>query len=89
MISPVAWGAITIVVAGGAFVAGLVGLRTGRSPTPWSAVLALAGAGLAAGALLVQDDPGAASWFIALPVGAALSVAHGRALFPAGGPFRT
>jgi hypothetical protein len=52
-------------------------------------VLALAGVGLAAGGLLVQDGSDVASWIVALPVGAILSVVHGKALFATGGPFRT
>jgi hypothetical protein len=92
-------GVLTIVVAGVAFLVGLAGLaglagHAGPSSVPsrraaWSAVLGLAGAGLAAGALLVQDEAPLGSWLVALPTGAALSVVHGRALFAAGGPFRT
>jgi len=79
----------TISVSGVLFLGGLVGLHGARSDAMWSAVLAVAGAGLAAGGLLVQDRPELDSWIVALPVGAALSVVHGKALFATGGPFRT
>lgn len=84
-----AWALATIAISGVLVLGGLVGLRGGRSDTMWSAVLALAGAGLAAGGLLVQDRPDLDSWIVALPVGAALSIVHGKALFASGGPFRT
>jgi hypothetical protein len=80
------------VISGSLFLAGLAGLAgllRRRSVATWSVVLAVAGAGLAAAGLLVQDQPGAASWFVGLPVGACLSLVHGRALFATGGPFRT
>jgi hypothetical protein len=52
-------------------------------------VLAVAGAVVAIGTLLVQRDPDTASWLIAPMAGAVLSVVHGRTLFAQGGPFRT
>jgi hypothetical protein len=85
----VTWALVAIVVSGALFLAGLAGLHRGRSDALWSAVLALAGVGLAAGGLLVQDGSDVASWIVALPVGAILSVVHGKALFATGGPFRT
>jgi len=85
----VAWALVTIVISGALFLGGLAGLHGGRSDAMWSIVLALAGAGLAAGGLLVQDRNEVASWIVALPVGAVLSVVHGKALFAIGGPFRT
>ena len=72
-----------------AFVAGLAGLRTNRHVAAWSATLAVAGAVIAAGSLLVQHDADTASWLIAPVAGAILSVVHGRTLFAPGGPFRT
>jgi hypothetical protein len=80
-------GAIAIGTA--MFLVGLAGLRAGRSVGLWSWVLAVAGAVIATGSLLVQHDPGAASWLIAPVAGALLSLVHGRALFAPGGPFRT
>ncbi len=72
-----------------AFVAGSVGVRSGKALGVWSTSLALSGAGLAAAGLLVQGDADTASWIVAPPVGAALAVVHARALFATGGPFRT
>ena len=72
-----------------AFLAGLAGLRSGGHVGAWSATLAMAGAVVAVGCLLVQHDPDAASWLIAPAIGALLSAVHGRTLFAPGGPFRT
>ena len=81
---------ILVIAAGtGAFLAGLAGLRAGRSVTAWSAVLAVAGAVIAIGGLAVQHDPDTASWLIAPVIGAVMSVVHGRTVFALGGPFRT
>lgn len=77
------------VVAGAAFVASLAGLRSGRSTGVWSAVLAFAGAGIAAAGLVVQDASDVASWIVGPAAGAVISVVHGRVLFAPGGPFRT
>jgi len=82
-------GVVVITVGTATFLAGLAGLRTGRSVPAWSVVLAVAGAIIAIGCVLVQDDPDTASWLIAPMAGAVLSVVHGRTLFAAGGPFRT
>jgi hypothetical protein len=84
-----ALGIVVIAVGTGAFLAGLAGLRGGRAVPLWSAVLAVAGAVVAIGTLLVQRDPDTASWLIAPMAGAVLSVVHGRTLFAQGGPFRT
>jgi hypothetical protein len=84
-----ATGIVVIAVGTAAFLMGLAGLRSGRSVALWSGVLAVAGAVIATGSLLVQHDPGTASWFIAPLAGAVLSAVHGRALFASGGPFRT
>jgi len=85
----VSWGVVTLVTFGGLFAAGMIGVRSGRSVGLWTVALALSGAGLAAGALLVQDEPGLASWIIGPLVGAAIAPVHARALFAGGGPFRT
>jgi hypothetical protein len=80
-------GAITLGTL--AFLAGLAGLRSRRHVAAWSAALAVAGAVIAAGSLLVQGEADTASWLIAPVAGAILSVVHGRTLFAPGGPFRT
>jgi hypothetical protein len=86
----VTWAGVGLIaVSGAVMLLGLVALRSGRAVTPWSVVLAAAGAGVAAGGLLVQDQPGVASWVVALPLGALFSVVHARALFAPGGPLRT
>lgn len=72
-----------------AFLVGTAGVRTGRAASRWTVVLAVSGAGIAAGALLIQDQPDTASWVIAPLVGAVLPIVHARTLFAPGGPFRT
>ena len=81
------WGVIALGVA--VQIAALAGVRSGDRPAMWFALLALSGAAIAAGGLLVQADPGVSSWLIAVPAGAALAMIHARVLFSAGGPFRT
>ncbi|MEX0651293.1 MAG: hypothetical protein WD186_04630 [Actinomycetota bacterium] len=54
----VAWGVGTMVGSGAVFSVGIFGVRSGVNVTPWTVVLAIAGAGLTAGALLVQHAPG-------------------------------
>ena len=82
-------GPATIAVTMALFVVGLIGIRSGRAPGAWFAVLAVSGAGIAIGCLLVQDHVDAASWIIAPAAGAILAVVHARVLFAPGGPFRT
>lgn len=72
-----------------AFAASIAGVRSGRSLAVSTAALALSSAALVSSALLVQDDPGLASWLIGPPIGAALGVANIRSLFASGGPLRT
>jgi hypothetical protein len=76
-------------LAGSGFAASVLGVRSGRWLRPWTIALALSGAGLVAGALLVQDEPDLASWLIGPPVGAILGVANIRSLYASGGPLRT
>jgi hypothetical protein len=70
-------------------VAGCAGIRSRRSVGAWTLLTAAAGAGVAAGGLMVQADPELAAWLVAPPIGAALSAVHARAVFAPGGPFRT
>ena len=51
--------------------------------------MALAGAGIGVGGLLLLDDVGTASWIAAPAVLAVVAPLHVRALFARGGPFRT
>lgn len=85
----IASGVGTLAASGAVFLVSVIGVRSGRHVLAWTAVLAAAGAGLTAGALLVQHDPGLASWVIAPPVGAALGVANVRALLGPWGRSRT
>jgi hypothetical protein len=82
-------GALAIVL-GGALASLTVGwLRSTLSPVAVDVLMALAGAVIGVGGLLMTDDVSAASWIagpLALAVIAPLNV---RALFARGGPFRT
>ena len=71
-------------VSGTVFIAAVAGVRSRRFLVAWTAVLAASSAGLAAGALLVQDDPGLAS-----SLTAGLGVANILSLFAGDGPLRT
>jgi len=84
-----ALGITAITVGTAAFLVGLGGLRTGRSVPVWTAELAVAGAVIAIGGLLVQQEPDTASWILGPVAGAVMSVVHGRTVFAPGGPFRT
>ena len=52
-------------------------------------LLAVEGAGLAIGGLLLLDDVGTASWFAGPAALAIMTPLHVRALFAGDGPFRT
>jgi hypothetical protein len=88
MMKPVTWGVVVIGASAAAYVASLLGIRNGRSVSAWSVTAAVAGAGVAWGALLLQADVDPASWMVAPAAGAILGVVHARTLFAAGGPFR-
>lgn len=51
-------------------------------------LVALCGAALGAGALLVQSNVGVAEWIATIPVTAGLAIANIRALFAGSGPLR-
>lgn len=70
-------GVATILVAGVAMLAVLVRWRRrpGRAPL---VLLAVLGAAVGAGALLLQDDPGLADWTVTLAVLAVGAPAHFR-----------
>jgi hypothetical protein len=76
-------------------VSGMLAIVTGgwlrvTIPRPATDVLmALAGAGIGVGGLLLLDDVGTASWIAAPAVLAVVAPFHVRALFARGGPFRT
>lgn len=50
--------------------------------------VAIAGAGLGAGALFLQPDVSVAAWWVTPPLIAVLVVGHVRALFAGDGPLR-
>lgn len=89
IIDGVTWGLVCLGLCGAAFVVTSLGVRSGRAVGRWSIGLALSGAGVAAGGLLVQDRPDIASWVVAPAAGAVLAVVNARTLFAPGGPFRT
>jgi hypothetical protein len=61
-----------------------------RLPGYWvDALMALAGAGIGAGGLLMFDAVGAGSWIAAPALVALIALLHVRALFAGEGPFRT
>lgn len=70
-------GVLTILVAGVAILAVLARWR--RTPGPAALVfLAVLGAAVGAGALLLQDDPGVADWAVTLSALALAAPAHFR-----------
>lgn len=64
-------------------------LRSRVSLTTFTLGLAITGATLGAGALLMMDDVPTSSWILAPAVMAVLSALHTRALLARTGPFRT
>lgn len=64
-------------------------LRSRVSLRVFTLVLALMGAILGAGALLMIEDVPASSWVLAPVVMAGLATLHTRALLAGSGPFRT
>ncbi|MGZ5305138.1 MAG: hypothetical protein ACXWEG_00245 [Actinomycetota bacterium] len=64
-------------------------LRTSLPRPAIDALMAVAGAGLGVGGLLMLDDVSTASWIAAPAVLAVVAALHVRALFAREGPFRT
>jgi hypothetical protein len=83
-------GAWTTIAASAALVLIVVFTARDRLLRRWIMVLvALGGAGVGLGGLLLLDDVGPASWVAAPAVLAAAAVGQERFLFAPGGPFRT
>lgn len=80
---------VAVMAASGALVVGVAVTRARLSTRPGDLVLAVGGAGLAVGGLLVLGDVAPSGWLIAPPVAAALTVLHVRLLTAPGGPMRT
>jgi hypothetical protein len=83
--------ALWLLLPSAALLLGIVARRLWRRPTPLvvDVTTAVAGAGLGAGALLVQPSVEAIAWWLTPPLMAFLTVAHVRALFAGDGPLRT
>jgi hypothetical protein len=82
---------IAVVVLVGASILGIVvalPLRTRLHPRLRDVLLALAGAGLGLGGLLLQSDVELGSWIVAPVLLAIVAPLHVRALFARGGPYR-
>jgi hypothetical protein len=81
---------IALILAAGVFAIVTGGWLRLTLPRPATdALMALAGAGIGVGGLLLLDDVGTASWIAAPAVLAIVAPLHVRALFARGGPFRT
>ncbi len=81
---------IAIIAAGSVLIVVTAGRLRSRLPRPAiDGLLALAGAGIGVGGLLMLDDVGTASWVVAPAVLALVAPMHVRALFAREGPFRT
>jgi hypothetical protein len=83
-------GGIALILAAGVLAIVTGGWLRLTLPRPATdALMALAGAGIGVGGLLLLDDVGTASWIAAPAVLAVVAPLHVRALFARGGPFRT
>ena len=80
-----------VVIVAGSVLALLVGwwLRTTLPQAATDALMALAGALIAVGGLLMLDDVNTASWIAGPVMLAVIAPLNVRALFARGGPFRT
>ena len=81
---------IVVIVVGGAL-ALLVGgwLRRTLAPAAVDVLMAVAGALIAVGGLMMLDDVDTASWIAGPVMLAVIAPVNVRALFARGGPFRT
>jgi hypothetical protein len=82
-------GSVALVACGVAILVTASFLRRRLPPRVVDGLLALEGAGLAVGGLLLVDDVGAASWIVGPAALALVTPVHVRALFGGEGPFRT
>lgn len=64
-------------------------LRASLPRLAMDAMMAVAGAGIGVGGLMMLDDVGTSSWIVAPVVLAVIAPLHVRALFSGEGPFRT
>lgn len=82
-------GTAILVASAVALLATTFALRNRRPARVIDLLLAVEGAALASGGLLLVDDVGAASWLAAPLVMAVMTPLHVRVLFAGEGPFRT
>jgi len=82
-------GSATLLACGVAILVTASFLRTRLPPRVVDGLLAVEGAGLAVGGLLLVDDVGTASWIVGPAALALVTPLHVRALFAGEGPFRT
>jgi hypothetical protein len=82
-------GVATIVVGSGLALITAGWFRTMLPQAAVDALMALAGALIAVGGLLMLDDVNTASWIAGPVMLAVIAVVNVRALFARGGPFRT
>ena len=81
---------IAIILAGSGLALVIGGPLRSSLPRPAvAALMALAGALIGVGGLLMLDDVGTASWFVGPAILAVVAPLHVRALFAREGPFRT
>jgi hypothetical protein len=81
---------IAIILGASTFASIVGGPLRKRLPGYWvDALMALAGAGIGAGGLLMFDDVSSGSWIAAPALVALIALLHVRALFAGEGPFRT
>jgi hypothetical protein len=81
---------IAIILASSAMALVTVGRLRALLPQPAiDGLMALAGAGIGVGGLMMLDDVGTGSWIAAPAVLAVIGPLHVRALFAREGPFRT
>ena len=79
---------VVLVVASGLALAVVLPLRERLRPWIRDALLALAGAGLGVGGLLLQTDVELGSWIVAPLLLGIVTPLQVRALFARGGPYR-
>jgi hypothetical protein len=79
----------TLLVASAVLLLATFPLRARLRPRVVDALLALGGAGVGVGGLLLLNDVEPASWVVAPVLLAVAAVAHVRILFAGQGPFRT
>ncbi len=82
-------GAVILAICGAMAVVTALVLRTRWSARTVDVVMALAGAGMGVGGLLLLDDVSVGSWVFAPLVLAVVAPAQVRALFAGDGPLRT